>query len=175
MNEYIPELKPIETKYKGFIFRSRLEARWAVFLDALNIKWFYEYEGYDLNGLWYLPDFWLPTFNGGSFLEVKPCQFTKIELEKAERLTKLSGKSVIFAIDVPDFICYKYSYYDKCSGIVNLDYAHGLFNADKAFGGDRMFVFPGYENEDLTINERDYDCLGDHYIEAVYLARGARF
>ena len=33
------KFKAIETKYKGFRFRSRLEARWAVFFDALGIEW----------------------------------------------------------------------------------------------------------------------------------------
>ena len=28
-------IKPIQTRYKGFNFRSRLEARWAVFFDAI--------------------------------------------------------------------------------------------------------------------------------------------
>jgi hypothetical protein len=28
------DLRPIETRYRGFRFRSRLEARWAVFFDA---------------------------------------------------------------------------------------------------------------------------------------------
>ena len=52
------ELKAIQTEYKGYKFRSRLEARWAVFLDALGVKWEYEPEGYDLeNGSAYLPDF----------------------------------------------------------------------------------------------------------------------
>ena len=32
-------MKSIETTYSGFIFRSRLEARWAVFFDALAIEW----------------------------------------------------------------------------------------------------------------------------------------
>lgn len=51
-------LSPIETYYKGYRFRSRLEARWAVYLDAINAKWEYEPEGFDLgNGLYYLPDF----------------------------------------------------------------------------------------------------------------------
>ncbi len=39
-------MRPIETKYKGCRFRSRLEARWAVFFDALGIKWRYEPEGF---------------------------------------------------------------------------------------------------------------------------------
>lgn len=55
------EIKAIETRYKGYRFRSRLEARWAVFFDALGIKWEYEKEGFKLStGERYLPDFWLP-------------------------------------------------------------------------------------------------------------------
>lgn len=64
--------KPIETRYKGYRFRSRLEARWAVFFDALGIDYRYEPEGFDLNGLFYLPDFYLPTEQPGSWIEVKP-------------------------------------------------------------------------------------------------------
>jgi len=35
-------LKAIETQYKGYRFRSRLEARWAVFFDSLEFTWTYE-------------------------------------------------------------------------------------------------------------------------------------
>ncbi len=64
-------LKPIETHYKGYRFRSRLEARWAVFFDALGIKWEYEKEGFCLDGVgYYLPDFWLSHL--GVWAEVKP-------------------------------------------------------------------------------------------------------
>lgn len=51
-------MKPIETIYKGYRFRSRLEARWAVFFDAIDVRWEYEPEGYELSDrTWYLPDF----------------------------------------------------------------------------------------------------------------------
>lgn len=50
-------IRPIETRYAGFRFRSRLEARWAVFFDTLGIKWEYEPQGYMLDGKPYLPDF----------------------------------------------------------------------------------------------------------------------
>lgn len=56
-------IKPIETVYKGYKFRSRLEARWAVFFTALGLDWEYEKEGFDLGNSWYLPDFWLPSWN----------------------------------------------------------------------------------------------------------------
>jgi hypothetical protein len=51
-------MKAIETVYKGYRFRSRLEARWAVFFDALGLQWEYEPQGFDLGkGRLYLPDF----------------------------------------------------------------------------------------------------------------------
>ncbi len=36
------KIKPIETRYAGCRFRSRLEARWTVFFDHLGIEWEYE-------------------------------------------------------------------------------------------------------------------------------------
>lgn len=64
------EFKAVQTEYKGYLFRSRLEARWAVFFDALGIEWEYESEGVVLsNGTQYLPDFYLPDFH--CFFEVK--------------------------------------------------------------------------------------------------------
>lgn len=63
-------IKAIETRYGGCRFRSRLEARWAVFFDALGVPWEYEPEGFDLGPVGrYLPDFRLPNF--GAWFEVK--------------------------------------------------------------------------------------------------------
>lgn len=39
------DFKAVETVYKGYLFRSRLEARWTIFFDSLGIKWEYEPEG----------------------------------------------------------------------------------------------------------------------------------
>jgi hypothetical protein len=63
-------VKAIETAYRGYRFRSRLEARWAVFFDALRIRWEYEQQGYEFDGVRYLPDFWLP--DQKAFVEIKP-------------------------------------------------------------------------------------------------------
>ena len=41
-------MRPIETNYRGCRFRSRIEARWAVFFDALGFEWWYEPEGFAL-------------------------------------------------------------------------------------------------------------------------------
>ena len=38
-------IKAIETKYNGYKFRSRTEAKWAYVFDKLNIKYLYENEG----------------------------------------------------------------------------------------------------------------------------------
>ena len=63
-------MKAIETIYNGYRFRSRLEARWAVFFDAMGLEYEYEPEGFELDGdLRYLPDFKL---RYGPYVEVKP-------------------------------------------------------------------------------------------------------
>ncbi len=62
-------MKAIETEYAGCRFRSRLEARWAVFFDAAGIPWKYEPEGFELSTGRYLPDFYLPECD--TWIEVK--------------------------------------------------------------------------------------------------------
>lgn len=91
-------MKAIETEYNGVRFRSRLEARWAVFFDALGIKWEFEPEGYEFTPAWtttrvkYVPDFWLPQFQ--CYFEVKPGPANAIEIRKAELLAAGSGWDV---------------------------------------------------------------------------------
>jgi hypothetical protein len=51
------KIKAIETRYKGYRFRSRTEARWAVFFDAMGLPWRYEVEGFWTSLGGYLPDF----------------------------------------------------------------------------------------------------------------------
>ena len=54
------ELIAKQTAYDGYNFRSRLEARWAVFFNECGVKWEYEPQGFDLgDGVSYLPDFLL--------------------------------------------------------------------------------------------------------------------
>lgn len=65
-------LRPIETRYMGYRFRSRLEARWAVFFDAVGVIWEYEPEGFVLpSGTCYLPDFRLTGYRI-QYVEIKP-------------------------------------------------------------------------------------------------------
>lgn len=102
------DLKPIETRYKGYRFRSRLEARWAVFFDALGIEWEYEKEGYDLGEAgWYLPDFWLPEEE--LFIEVKPEGVDDGDVYgKPKELSTRSKQDVLVVIGTPG---------DDCGGV----------------------------------------------------------
>lgn len=78
-------IQPIETEYNGYRFRSRLEARWAVFFDTLGIEYRYEPEGFEFeDGTRYLPDFWLP--DAGIWIEIKATKATQDELKLAHKL-----------------------------------------------------------------------------------------
>lgn len=99
-------IKAIETQYKGYRFRSRLEARWAVFFDALGIKWEYEKEGYDLDGVKYLPDFWLPHHimadeGWGYWVEIKPLSPSDGEVEKLVALVKSTHHTAYLFVGPP--------------------------------------------------------------------------
>jgi len=93
-------IKAIETEYAGCRFRSRLEARWAVFFDHLGIKWEYEHEGLDIDGVRYLPDFVLPAFVGiDLFVEVKG-HMDERGMEKVLALAG-AGRMVLVLRNVP--------------------------------------------------------------------------
>jgi hypothetical protein len=58
--------------YDGVLFRSRTEARWAVFWSALDVKWEYEPQGFVAAGIPYLPDFAVFAAVGTLWVEIKP-------------------------------------------------------------------------------------------------------
>lgn len=86
-------IKAIETHYDGCRFRSRTEARWAVFFNNLDIKWEYEPQGYVVGGQPYLPDFLISGLGTGfsMWFEVKGQYPTKDEIEKAQLLADGTG------------------------------------------------------------------------------------
>ena len=88
---------PLPTRYADHTFRSRLEARWAVFFDTLGIEWHYEPEGYQLPHGNYLPDFLLPDVNGGCWFEVKGVKPTQQETDLAFDLAEATGRAVFIA------------------------------------------------------------------------------
>lgn len=71
-------IKAIETRYDGYRFRSRLEARWAVTFNAMGLDWDYEPEGFHTaKGEMYLPDFHIKDFD--TWIEIKPSQGKMVE------------------------------------------------------------------------------------------------
>lgn len=83
-------IKAIDTKYKGHLFRSRLEARWAVFFDAIGVKYEYEPQGFEIDGCGrYLPDFFLPDYR--LWVEIKPTAAGEVEKMKCFHLAHETG------------------------------------------------------------------------------------
>jgi hypothetical protein len=92
-------MEPIQTTYKGYKFRSRLEARWAVFLDDIGLVWEYEKDGYNLPSGPYLPDFYLTDWN--CWVEVKGTYPTEEEKTKCEELHWETDKAVLLVYGLP--------------------------------------------------------------------------
>lgn len=92
-------IKPIETIYNGYKFRSRLEARWAVFFDTLYIKYEYEKEGFDIDGIWYLPDFYLPDYS--CWVEIKPDSFVFGSDAKINAFAKATKDKFLLICGIP--------------------------------------------------------------------------
>jgi hypothetical protein len=150
-------MKVIETKYKSHFFRSRLEARWAVYFDSLEIKWIYEPEGYQLSdGGRYLPDFWLPDHK--LFAEVKPeyC-FDKRWI----RFANESGYGLLVLDGLPHIRTFRlYGFYAK----TEQDYQNAFLVAPE------QKYFPFFDGGISTVHEP-----GDCYDVAVTAACSARF
>jgi len=115
----IAEIRAIETKYNGYQFRSRQEARFAVLLDTLGIDYIYETEGFYLgDGVRYLPDFWLPALK--LWLEIKGAAPTEGEFTKATLLAQCHGNPVAifwgrFALD--SFVENNVIFFNNASGV----------------------------------------------------------
>ena len=162
-------IKPIETKYKGYKFRSRLEARWAVFFDKMGIKFQYEPEGFKLKSGWYLPDFWLPQVK--MWCEVKQNDFNEREYSLAYELSESTGSPCLILIGEPDFKPYKsvtvVSGVDEKGKVVtdDIDIFYCLVSDYLSEGGFYYFQAPYQGLEDF----------GNDYKQAVYAARLERF
>jgi hypothetical protein len=103
------EITPIPTFYKGCFFRSRLEARWAVYFDEIGLPWKYEPVCFQLTDTdFYIPDFKIPEFG---FAEVKPSAFTDLELSKVILLNRgliglqdtIDGYDIMLLDGVPEY------------------------------------------------------------------------
>lgn len=145
-------MKAIETVYNGYRFRSRLEARWAVFFDALGIEYQYELEGIDLdNGLKYLPDFFLP--KSQLYIEIK----SKLErykarenLDKWERTRGTAGPIVVLIGDPwPQEFDALIFVQDEAKKVYVLYWRYACIFL--VCGLACLGIFPNKENEDIKV------------------------
>lgn len=96
-------IKAIETRYKGYRFRSRTEARWAVFFDAFGVnRWDYEKEGFVLPSRSYLPDFWIE-WGWCGWVEVKGTQPSEnsIDCRLCQELAFSTKQEVVLVSGIP--------------------------------------------------------------------------
>jgi hypothetical protein len=104
-------IEPIETEYKGYKFRSRLEARWALFFDTLRVKYNYELDSFGSEDFKYLPDFFLTqkiqffqedTLYDQIWVEVKPnTEISFYDQNKIKLFVKQSQKNLILLVGDP--------------------------------------------------------------------------
>jgi hypothetical protein len=93
----VTNIQALETYHNGHHFRSRVEARWAVFFDHLSIPYEYEPAGYQgPTGLRYLPDFKIQ-LPKDCWFEVKGAEPNKDEMAKARMLATGTNLPVLVA------------------------------------------------------------------------------
>lgn len=95
-------ITPLETRYAGCRFRSRLEARWAVLFNALRIRWEYEPQGFQTEAGPYLPDFRLYGLGGDGF--GKPYLWFEVKPDVGDRAADPRWLAV--AVDAPLIVAY---------------------------------------------------------------------
>jgi hypothetical protein len=173
----------IQTWYKGYKFRSRLEARWATFFDSLKLDWEYEVQGYLLDGTPYLPDFKLVLPGDRVVLvEVKPMESDWHEgrhIRLCRALARETGWPVILLVGVPSYRAYHWFTPD----LPDKEFMAAFFQDYEPY----IVVADNYWWQYITVNPQtgaldfSHDDLqarksfGQGYVDAVQAARSARF
>jgi hypothetical protein len=164
-------IKAIETTYRGYRFRSRLEARWAVFMDARGVQYEYEKEGFDLGGDGlYLPDFWLPECD--VWLEIKPTIPTDVEWRRVKALAKMSTQDVfLFAGNIPQ----GFGAGDVIGGAFLAHWSDWPFKENAPFERNKRWAMDADSFVTLS-DERHRVAASQREIDRAYIAaRSARF
>ena len=94
---------PLEAKgtfYNGYVFRSRLEAKWSFVFSSLGLNYKYEPELFETPIGKYLPDFYMPDLN--IFVEIKPFAANNIEGAKIDFVSKKTGRPAILIAGIAD-------------------------------------------------------------------------
>jgi len=177
-------MQAIETCYRGYRFRSRVEARWAVFFDHLGFEFEYEPEGYVLpDGVRYLIDFKITLPNQKIvYCEVKYSEFDDLDPEAIQKLRHFCDgiqQNVVLLPGIPDYRIYNqlipnqaansltgaiFQDYDPYIRIAD-EYWFSLANFDENTG--RM----AFEFDDRRAGK----AFGKNLVKAVNAAKSARF
>jgi len=143
----------IETEYNGVLFRSRLEARWAIFFDACNLNWIYEPECFILsNTQKYTPDFYIKDFD--LYIEVKP-NFDWLENKYHFNRYKLFGNIkglLVLSSSYPDLQTNAFFEKNNNEGFINVVFVPNhkyspLFYTGYEIGGYEDLFLGDFENE----------------------------
>lgn len=142
-------IKAKTTYYNGYKFRSRLEARWAVFFDSLGVEYEYEPEGFELpSGKSYLPDFRVKCYGLHSNCDNHPFNLwveVKGQMSEydAERIREFADSNPILVIkNIPE---------------------HGNYHLDGqlVFQDDCYSVYPAVSEENFYLMS-SYNNLSNH-------------
>ena len=171
------------TTYNGIPFRSRLEARWAIFFDAMSTPWEYEPENFITRHGPYLPDFYLPECD--SFFIVKGEGITEEEKEKVEDLAAKTERGAVIAIgQIPKFEDWRHRRYQLTGWKLEGKYMpepEPMWDNNLMFARCRTcnrlrIVFDGLTNRHCFVEDgRWYEEDDTEMIQALELARSARY
>jgi hypothetical protein len=181
-------IRAIETRYAGHRFRSRLEARWAIFFDTLEMLWEYEPQGYVLNGTPYLPDFKLHLPDGRTvFAEVKDAEVSEHHGEHVDLcrvLARESSSPVLLLAGPPGGLKARFRMYHQFTPDLPPDSFTAAFFQEH---GAKLVTADAYWFQQAVVNEgtgvfefpftdrRAVKAFGMRLVEAVNAARSARF
>ena len=123
-------IRPRPTEYDGHRFRSRLEARWAVFFNEMGWKYYYELDDlmveYEGEIMRYLPDFYVIIEDDHkAFIEVKGPRMTdrdKMKVRGTGLYLREGGKGEVIYV------------FQAIPSLQELDENNGKLCVDMAYG-----------------------------------------
>lgn len=168
------QLKAIETRWNGRLFRSRLEARWGVHCDTIALKYQYEPEGFQLpSGECYLPDFFFPEI--GWYAEVKPVSGKP---SKVHQFVEAGGGPCLLLDGEPGFRSYtgfELANIDGVPEVIHNEYSLDIWTNRKAFTDEhRLWCNPSFEALWTNVSSVE-DLFSLRYRAGVEAALSARF
>ena len=181
-------IQSIDTVYDGYRFRSRLEAKWAMFFNEAGIEYSYEPKGIKTSYGWYLADFFIPSMDlwidvkGNA--EAEPFALNKlaeiceegqrgaiienIPLVKNNSINPFESKdfklqhNVTFGEGTEDGL-YLFCSCIKCG-------AYGF-----EYEGRSARIECGCDHSDISNGDRSHNYDSPNLLKAYKVARGARF